>query len=248
MSDDQDFSGKVSAFVDEELNDGERRQFLIAVINDPQLAEEVRRYQKLREAVSAVSTTMDCIPQKPELAQTIARLEGRSAWARAVQWVRETALRPPSLPRFAVVAASLVIVLSVLQLISTQRAVDGSGPVLIAGIDTSRALSTLADGETGDGVVIHQSFVADDGRFCRLAFIEDREGPAGVACSGPSDRRWVVIGQEAALDDGGFETAGEAPGSEERIDAVLHAMRPATTAEVSAVLAEYEALTDQDGK
>lgn len=218
------------AYVDGELDAGERAAFEAALAGDPQLAQLVREQQALRRRV-ADAFTPDLDEPVPE--RLLAAARGQAVAAEVVDLARAReqreqrdvgrrplrAVRDWRWPEWGAIAASVLVGVLAGRFVGGDVAepVAGlaSGPngALVARGPLAAALSTqLASGQPGDAAVrVGISFVARSGPYCRSFVMAQPSRLAGLACR--EGGQWQVqLVTPAGHDDaaGGYRAAGAA--------------------------------------
>jgi hypothetical protein len=198
---------RIMAYADGELDAAACTAFELEMRYDPTLvaAVESQRALRVRVAEAYASVMQEPVP---------ARLNAAASRGNDMVLGFSGARKPPGLPTWAALAASLAIG------VFAGRALPERGPLKTNGDGTLIAQGRLAgaldrqlSGEPG-AVKIGLSFRSQGGRFCRT-FQSDADQVAGVACRGPAgwSANLVVRGAGAA---GGPEyrmAASEAPAS-----------------------------------
>lgn len=215
------------AYVDGELDAGERVAFEAMLAGDPQLAAQVRAQQALRRRVAdAFAADLDePVPERllaaargqraaPETADVVDLAHAREQRAVARRPLR--AVRDWRWPEWGAIAASVLVGVLAGRFVGGEVAEPlASGPngALVARGALAAALSTqLASSPPGDAAVrVGISFVARSGPYCRSFVMAQPSRLAGLACR--EGGQWQVqlvapAGHDEAV--GGYRSAGAA--------------------------------------
>ena len=221
------------AYVDGELDAGERAAFEALLAGDPQLAAQVREQQALRRRVAdafaadldepvperllAAARGQGAVPDTADVVDLARAREQRDVARRPLRAVRDWRW-----PEWGAIAASVLVGVLAGRFVGGEVAEPGaglaSGPngALVARGALAAALSTqLASSPPSDAAVrVGISFVARSGPYCRSFVMAQPSRLAGLACR--EDGQWQVqqvqlvapTGQDEAT--GGYRAAGAA--------------------------------------
>lgn len=234
MSNNRNYHDLVEAFVDGELSEDQQTEFRKAAATHPDLAASVEFYRRLKKSAGEAISEIDGEPMSPGLEQTIERLrQTRPGWREAVgTWLQSF----PSPAQGAALASILTVMALVVSLwVRNESASDT--PLLLAGIDVSEAIETLADDQADGAIRIAGSYVGD-GSFCRLVLVGGESGAAGLLCWSDAAEAWTITAEEAPLRAEGYVTAGS-EASPRLVDA-LDGLRSSSANETEAFLAGFD--------
>jgi hypothetical protein len=218
----------LTAYVDGELEAGERARVEQAMAEDARLARRVARHRALR---ARLRTAFDAALREPLPQRLVnaAKLEGSSGPAQIIDLARVRAARSrrPERRRLALprrgavaVAASLIVGVAtgllVAYLLASTSPTEYRDGTLLASGPLSHALNDqLAGAAPGAGAVrIGLSFRAKSGGFCRTFALDNSHALAGLACE--DKQRWRIVtllGSETTNAPGSsqaYRTAGSA--------------------------------------
>ncbi|MEM9839729.1 MAG: hypothetical protein AAF830_11325, partial [Pseudomonadota bacterium] len=219
------------AFVDGELTDDQRAEFEAAMASRPDIVASVAFYRELRRNAQSAAAQIDDQPLSPGLEKTLQRLAQPSFGDIVMSKIRALMEQPIVLVPVGAAAALAIFAVAVF---GTSPQATNVTPVLIAGVDASEALITLADGEEAGLIRVRSSHVNPDGEFCRVAIVGGPEGAAGLLCWDDGQAAWRIDAEDPPLNDAGYVIAGA--GDRVGLTEALAESRPATPEEVEKFL------------
>lgn len=210
----------VMAYVDGELDPGERAAFEAALAIDTELARRVSAQRaltaRLRGAFQPVieepvpERLLSAVRGAPTAAPSVASI----ASARATRTERkERAKRRWAWPEFGAIAASVAVGLLVGHFVLTSKdpLISRDGDLVADGVLASALSNQLAANQSRSAPVrIGVSFRSKNGDLCRTFALHGTQPLTGLACRDREDWRIDVLARGAAGSSGAMEQAGSA--------------------------------------